>query len=256
MAPVITLTTDFGLADHFAGVMKGVILSICPGAPIVDITHECRRYDIAGAAFTIGQAYRYFPRKTIHVVVVDPGVGGARRPILVEAAGQYFVGPDNGVFAHILAREKPKVRLIANPKYFLQPVSRTFHGRDIFAPVAAHLANGTPPARIGPLIYDYLQPPSLQPIRDAKGVWTGAALGIDRFGNIATNFPAADFKPPFQILIGRRKVTTLATSYEQSAPGKLFAIGGSSGYLEISAREASAAQILGVAAGARVRLLT
>ena len=254
MASLITLTTDFGLAGHFAGAMKGVILGICPSARVVDITHECRAYDIAGAAFTIAQAYRYFPPKTIHVVVVDPGVGGVRRPILVQTAGQYFVGPDNGVFAHIFAQERHKVRLITNTK----PVSQTFHGRDIFAPVAAHLANGTPPARIGPLIDDYLQPPSLQPIRDAKGAWTGAVLNVDHFGNIVTSFPTADFEPPFEILIGRRKVTVLANSYEQSEPAKIFAIAGSSGYLEISARQASAAEILGVTAGAplRLRLLT
>src|SRR5947208_10107564 len=116
-ASVITLTTDFGLADHFAGVIKGVILGICPAAQIVDITHECAAFDISDAAFTIGQAYRYFPRGTAHVVVVDPGVGTARRPILIEAAGQFFVGPDNGVFAHVLLQETCTVRAIANEKY-------------------------------------------------------------------------------------------------------------------------------------------
>src|SRR5438309_4453168 len=144
-ASIITLTTDFGLRDHFAGVMKGVILGICPTARIVDITHECRAFDVAEAAFTIGQAYRYFPPKTVHVVVVDPGVGTARRPILVEAAGQFFVGPDNGVFAFLLSQETCSVRGIANEKYFLQPLSQTFHGRDRFAPVAAHLAKGVSP---------------------------------------------------------------------------------------------------------------
>src|SRR6185503_14426258 len=115
--PSITLTTDFGLGDHYAGVLKGVILGICPNARIVDITHECGAYDISEAAFTIWEAYRYFPPKTAHVVVVDPGVGTMRRPILVEAAGQYFIGPDNGVFAHIFAQEKHKVRVIAARKY-------------------------------------------------------------------------------------------------------------------------------------------
>ena len=120
---VITLTTDFGCADHFAGVMKGVILGICPRAQIVDITHECRAYDVSEAGFTIAQAYRYFPPKTVHVVVVDPGVGTERRPILVEAAGQLFVGPDNGVFAFVLSEQKSKVRALTNAKYFLNPVS-------------------------------------------------------------------------------------------------------------------------------------
>ena len=133
--PVISLTTDFGLSDHFVGVMKGVILGICPEACIVDITHECRTYDIQEAAFSIGQAYRYFPPKTVHVAVVDPGVGTSRRAILVEAGGQFFVGPDNGIFAYILASEKHKVRAVSNAKYLLEPVSHTFHGRDVFAPV-------------------------------------------------------------------------------------------------------------------------
>ena len=245
MPSIVTLTTDFGLSDHFAGVMKGVILGICPNAQIVDITHECRPYDISEAAFTIAQAYRYFPPKTVHVVVVDPGVGTARRPILVEAAGQYFVGPDNGVFSFILSREKHKVRVITNQKYLLHPVSHTFHGRDVFAPVAAHLAKGISPSRIGKIIDDYLQP---KPAR-------GTVLKIDRFGNIITDFLASDFpRGRFALLIARRKVTRFATSYAQFGPGELFAIAGSSGYIEISAGQASAAKLLGVSPGVAVKL--
>jgi S-adenosyl-L-methionine hydrolase (adenosine-forming) len=253
-AAIVTLTTDFGLGDHFAGVMKGVILGICPRARIVDITHECRAYDISGAAFTIAQTYCYFPPGTAHVVVVDPGVGGVRRPILIEAAGQFFIGPDNGVFSFILSREKHKVRVISNGKYFLAPVSRTFHGRDVFAPVAAHLVNGAPPARIGRIVDDYLQSSSPQPLRSGKDGWTGVILKVDRFGNAITNFLASDFAGPFELAVGRRKVTRLAVSYEQFEPGKLFAIAGSSGYLEISARQASAAKVLRVAPGAPIRL--
>src|SRR5689334_23944689 len=129
--------------------MKGVIAGICTAARIVDITHDCRAFDVSEAAFTIGQAYRYFPPKTVHVVVVDPGVGTVRRPVLVEAAGQFFVGPDNGVFSFVLSEGKHKVRAVSNAKYFLASVSQTFHGRDVFAPVAAHLANGIAPARFG-----------------------------------------------------------------------------------------------------------
>src|SRR5438128_6157753 len=142
---IITLTTDFGLSDHYAGTMKGVILGICPGAQIVDISHEVTPYEIAEGAFVIAQAYRYFPKKTVHVVVVDPGVGTTRRPILLEAAGQYFVAPDNGVLSMAYAKEKFQVRLIASEKYFLKPVSRTFHVRHIVSPVAGHLAAGVPP---------------------------------------------------------------------------------------------------------------
>jgi hypothetical protein len=148
-APILTLTSDFGLTDHYVAAMKGVILSICPQARMVDISHGVSPYDIAEGAYLIAQAYPFFPRKTVHVVVVDPGVGTARRPILLEAAGQYFVGPDNGVLSMVYSREKHKVRLISNDRYFRKPVSRTFHGRDIFSPVAAHLAAGVPPPRLG-----------------------------------------------------------------------------------------------------------
>jgi S-adenosylmethionine hydrolase len=255
---LITLTTDFGLSDHFAGVMKGVILGICPRAQIVDITHECRAYDVSEAAFTVSQAYRYFPPKTVHVVVVDPGVGTLRRPILVEAGGHYFIGPDNGVFAFILSEQKHKVRAIANAKYFLQPVSQTFHGRDVFAPVAAHLAKGVQPARFGKLVADYLRPRSLKPERTARRGWTGCVLKVDRFGNLITNYLAADFpralEGPFEMAVGLRQVNQLASDYEQFGPGEVFMIVGSSGYFEISAGQASAAKILGVAAGAPLEL--
>jgi S-adenosylmethionine hydrolase len=256
--PIITLTTDFGLADHFAGVLKGVILGICPRAALVDITHECRAFDISEAAFTIAQAYRYFPPRTVHVVVVDPGVGTLRRPILVEAAGQLFVGPDNGVFAFILSAGKHKVRAVSNAKYFLAAVSQTFHGRDIFAPVAAHLASGIPPARMGKPVEDYLRPGSLKPERTARRGWTGSVLKVDRFGNLITNFLASEFpralEGPFEMTVGLRTVNRLAANYQQFALGEVFAIVGSSGYLEVSAGQAPAAKILGVAAGAPVEL--
>src|SRR5512134_1147037 len=142
---VITLTTDFGLSDHFVGTMKGVILNIHPQAKIIDLSHGITPYEISEAAFVVGQAYRYFPPGTVHVVVVDPGVGTARRPILVEAARQFFIAPDNGVLSMICSREKHKVRAIAAEKYSRKPVSQTFHGRDIFAPAAAHLTKGEAP---------------------------------------------------------------------------------------------------------------
>jgi S-adenosylmethionine hydrolase len=192
--PILTLTTDFGASDHYVGAMKGVILGICPRAQIVDISHQVTPYAIAEGAYVIAQAYECFPKKTVHVVVVDPGVGTARRPILVEAAGQFFIGPDNGVLSMVYSRQKHKVRLIANQVYFLQPVSSTFHGRDIFAPVAAHLAAGVAPARMGKLIQDYLQPDFLNPLRTGERMWTGRILKIDRFGNIVTNFHIRDFQ--------------------------------------------------------------
>jgi S-adenosylmethionine hydrolase len=255
---VISLTTDFGLADHYVGTMKGVILGICPDAQIVDIGHQVTPFEISEGAFLIAQAYRYFGKGTVHVVVVDPGVGTSRRPILVEAAGQYFVAPDNGVLTLIYQKEKHKVRAVTNEKYFLKDVSRTFHGRDIFAPVAAHLADGVKPGRLGKPIADYMRLSFDKPVRTARRGWTGAVLKVDRFGNLVTNFPAAGFpqieKQPFELLAGLQTVRRLAHHYAECAPGELFAIAGSSGYLEISSSQASAAKILGCGAGAPVEL--
>ncbi len=256
--PVITLTTDFGLSDHFAGAMKGVILSICPAAEIVDISHDVGPYQISEAAFLLAQSYRYFPRGTVHVVVIDPGVGTSRRPILAEAAGHRFVAPDNGVLSMIYAREKHKVRWVTAEKYFLRPVSQTFHGRDIFAPVGAHLARGVAAAKMGKIITDYMRLHSERPVRTARRGWTGEILKIDRFGNLITNFPAAEFaeieKRPFEMSAGMQIVARLARNYAECAPGELFVIAGSSGYLEISSSQASAARMLGCGAGAPVEL--
>jgi S-adenosylmethionine hydrolase len=255
---LITLTTDFGTTDHFAGTMKGVILGIQPAAQIVDITHEVQAFEIADGAFTIAQAYRYFPKRTIHVVVVDPGVGSTRRPILAEMAGQFFIAPDNGVLSIIFTREKPKVRHITNQHYFLKPVSRTFHGRDVFAPVAAHLASGIAPARFGKLINDYIQLTFHRPTQTGKNAWTGSVLKVDRFGNLITNLHLDDFPNlqvrPFRLLAGRQPITRLALTFTECAPGELFLIVGSAGYLEVATNQASAAKQLGCGAGAPIEL--
>src|SRR5215469_10578630 len=171
--PILTLTTDFGLADHYVGVMRGVILEICPHAQIVDISHQVTPFAIAEGAYLVGQSYRWFPKMTVHVAVVDPGVGSERRAILVEAAGQYFVGPDNGVFSMVMAREKHKARVITNDRYFHSPVSRTFQGRDVFAPAGAHLAAGVPPARVG----------KIWPSPITADVARPQVLHVDHFGN-------------------------------------------------------------------------
>ena len=256
--PILTLTTDFGLSDHYVGVMKGVIWDIAPRARIADISHDITPFEIAEGAYTIAQAYRYFPRKTVHVVVVDPGVGTARRPILMEAAGQYFVAPDNGVLSMIYSREKHKIRLISNDRYFRKPVSRTFHGRDIFAPVAAHLAAGVTPAKFGKLIDDYLRPSFEKPLRTGKRTWSGRILRIDRFGNIITNFHTDDFpdleRRTFAMMLGPQQVTVLAHHYAECGRGELFAIVGSSGYLEVSVGQGSAAKQVGCQTGAPVEL--
>jgi S-adenosylmethionine hydrolase len=244
--PILTLTTDFGLADHFVGVMKGVILAICPQAQIVDISHEVAPFAITEGAYVIAQAYPYFPKNTIHVVVVDPGVGSARRPILVEAAAQYFVAPDNGVLEIIYSREKHQVRAITDSRIFLQPVSQTFHGRDIFAPAAAHLAAGTSPARMAKKISDYARLTFATPRPAGRSRWCGCVLRIDRFGNLVTNFRASDFPnlKRFVIEIGSKHLTTRAKTYAERRPGELFVIAGSTGYLEISVNQGSAAELV------------
>lgn len=256
--PIITLTTDFGLSDHFVGVMKGVILGIQPAAELIDISHGVEPYAIADGAFTIAQAYRYFPKKTIHVVVVDPGVGSARRPLLAEMAGQFFVAPDNGVLSMIFAREQPKVRHIANESYFLRPLSRTFHGRDVFSPVAAQLASGVAPAKFGKRIEDYLRATFDQPTHTSTNTWTGIILKADRFGNLITSFHIDQFPnirtQAFSLKAGPRTITRLALTFSDCAPGHLFAIVGSSGYLELAVNQGSAAKWLGCGAGSPVDL--
>src|SRR3984957_15927337 len=226
--PIITLTTDFGLSDHFVGVMKGVILGIHPAAEVIDISHGVEPYAIADGAFTIAQAYRYFPKKTVHVVVVDPGVGSAGRPLLAEMAGQFFVAPDNGVLSMIFAREQPKVRHITNDSYFLNPLSRTFNGRDVFSPVAAHPASGVTPAKFGKRIEDYLRASFDQPTNTGKNTWTGIILKADHFGNLATNFHIDQFPAirtyTFSLKVGPQAITRLALTFSECAPGDLFAL--------------------------------
>jgi S-adenosylmethionine hydrolase len=258
-APTVTLTTDFGLSDHFVGVMKGVILGIEPGARLVDITHQIQPFEITEGAFVIAQAYRYFPRRTVHVIVVDPGVGSTRRPILAEMGGQYFIAPDNGVLSMIYAREpKTRVRHVTNDHYFLKPVSSTFHGRDIFAPVAGHLASGVSAARFGKKIEDYVKIPVDKPTRTSKRAWTGTILKIDRFGNLITNIHIDDFPEiksrPFDLNAGLEQISRFAKTFADCPPGELAVIVGSSGYLEVAANQESAAKKLGCAAGSPVEL--
>jgi S-adenosyl-L-methionine hydrolase (adenosine-forming) len=255
---IVTLTTDFGTTDHFAGTMKGVILGIAPRVSIVDITHEVTPFEVAEGAFTIGEAYRWFPKGTVHVVVVDPGVGTERHPVLVEAAGQYFIGPDNGVFTIIYESESHRVRAIANEAYFLPDVSRTFHGRDIFAPCAAHLAAGVLPSRFGKRIEGYVQLGLMKPRQMARRVWAGVVLKVDRFGNLITNLNV-DTLPdirtrPFELSVGLRQIAGLAATFGECAPGEIANVIGSSGYLEVAVNQGSAAKTLGCGAGAPVEI--
>jgi S-adenosylmethionine hydrolase len=253
---IITLLTDFGLKDHFAGVLKGVIAGIAPQTRVIDITHEVEPYHVAQARFLLGQSWPYFPKGTIHVAIVDPGVGSERRPILVEAYGQVFVGPDNGLFGDLLDAPRARVRLITNRKLMLREVSTTFHGRDVFAPVAAHLSLGVAPARIGPPIHDAVSKTAGQATQDSKDAGTGEIVHVDRFGNLITNLPVSCIPANgrFVLRIASIELRDAAASYSAIRPGQSALVAGSSGYIEIAANQDSAARLLGLGVGARVEL--
>ncbi len=261
--PIITLTTDFGLNDHFVGTMKGAILSLAPEAEIVDICHSVQAFDILDGALTLAQAYSYFPVRTVHVVVVDPGVGSARRPILASSERQNFVAPDNGVLSLIYAREERlSVRHITSEHYFLQPFSNTFHGRDIFAPVAAYLAKGVDHEKFGDEITDFVRFNAPRPkVIDPKTI-RGVVLKVDRFGNLVTNITPQDVPllfqaqpPAFKIVVGKSEVTSMKTNYAEGAPGEVFGILGSMGYLEIASNRGAAAQLVSAGKGAEVNVV-
>lgn len=260
--PIVTLTTDFGLNDHFVGTMKGVILGIVPDAEIVDICHTVQAFDILDGALALAHAYPYFPPGTVHLVVVDPGVGSARRPIVASSEEFNFVAPDNGVLSLMYAREERlSVRHITSDHYFLQPLSNTFHGRDIFAPVAAYLAKGVIHEKFGEEITDFVRFNAPRPKAiDAKTL-RGVVLRVDRFGNLITNFspqdvPALFQEPvaPFKITIGKKEISSLRSNFAEGTAGEVFAILGSMGYLEIAANRGSAAQLTGVGKGTEVLL--
>jgi len=261
--PIITLTSDFGLNDHFVGTMKGVILNICPDAEIVDISHAVQAFDVLDGALAIAQSYSQFPAGTVHIVVVDPGVGSARRPIIVAADAHRFVAPDNGVLSLVYAREERlRVCHVTAPHYFLQPVSHTFHGRDIFSPVGAWLAKGVDFSKFGEEVTDFVRFNLPKPKAVDANTVRGIVLKVDRFGNLVTNITPEDLPalfeashPPFTIAVGQREVTRICTSYVEGSPNELFGILGSMGYLEIAANRASAAQIAGATKGAEITVV-
>jgi hypothetical protein len=249
---IITLTTDFGLADHYVGVMKGVIATIHPSARTVDISHGVRPHCVPEGAFRIAQAYRFFPPGSVHLVVVDPGVGSSRRAIAALAAGHYFVAPDNGVLSQVFERELAFIREIDVERYERKPVSRTFHGRDIFAPVSARLSRGTPFEEIGAPIHDAVLLPATAPVEVDPGHWRGRVLNVDRFGNVVTSFELgwlAGRTEGFCMAVGKIEVRRLVESYALSLGEEPFLIEGSSGYLELSINRHSAAARAGVKIG-------
>jgi S-adenosyl-L-methionine hydrolase (adenosine-forming) len=242
--------------------VKGVILDIVPEAAIVDISHAVQAFDVLDGALTISQTYSYFPTGTVHMIVVDPGVGTARRPIIASSDGYHFVAPDNGVLSMIYAKEERiHVRHVTAEHYFHQPVSNTFHGRDIFAPVAAYLAKMVDSHKFGDEIEDYVRFAAPKPKPAGENRIRAVVLKVDRFGNLISNVTPDDVpalfagKAAFKIVVGNREITELRGNYAEGAPGEVFGILGSMGYLEIVANRAAAAQITGAGKGSEVSII-
>lgn len=257
---LVTLLTDFGIEDHFVAAMKGVILERAPDVPLVDITHSIPPQDVRAAAFTLLAAYDAFPVPSVHLAVVDPGVGSARRPVVVSAGGRHFVGPDNGLFSYLLDREPGfRARHLNRPSYFRARVSSTFHGRDVFAPVAGSLAAGTPPEALGDEVDELVRLPPLRPGRGDHGGLVAEVVHVDRFGNCVTSLtpdhlPAVDPADGVDLRVGGHRIRRLRRFFAEEAgdPGEPFAIWGSTGFLEIAVNRGSAAQRLGIGRGSPV----
>jgi S-adenosylmethionine hydrolase len=259
--PIITLLTDFGWGDGYIGAMKGVILRINPDCRIVDLAHEISPHDVMGAALILGQTYPFFPSGTIHVAVVDPGVGGSRRPLVLETDGYRFVGPDNGCFTFVLKRQKEiEAYELTEERFCLPRVSHTFHGRDIFAPVAAHLSAGVPPAAMGSpvAIADLTSLAIPDPVAERETL-QGEVIGVDSFGNLVTNISQdamGAFAPDgvVEIEIGGERIRGLRSSYEEGRKAEIIALWGSAGLLEISLKEQNLHRERGWGRGDHVRI--
>lgn len=264
--PLIVLTTDFGTADTYVGVMKGVIAGIAPAARVVDLTHEVRPQDIRHGAYSLLVAVPYFPPGSIFVTVVDPGVGSARRAVAVRAGDHIFVAPDNGVLSLALHETPPEAAvLLSERRYQLPRVSTTFHGRDIFAPAGAHLAAGVPLEAFGPALdpADLVMVPAPRRVRDERGVWHGEILHVDRFGNMITSLRRRDLgltpeEPPeaggrWRIAVGETLIAGVSGTFADVAIGAPVAYIGSDDFLEIAVRNASGAARLGGRPGTEVR---
>ncbi len=239
--PVVTLLTDFGGRDPFVGILKGVVLSVCPDVVLVDLCHEIPAHDVLGGGFLLGTAAPVFSPGTIHVAVVDPGVGGTRRPILAEVDEHLFVAPDNGLLSFVFsAARHQRVRHLTAPEYWRHPVSDSFHGRDVFAPVAGHLAGGVDPACFGPEIDDPVCRETSRPTMSASGALHGVVVWVDRFGNCITNIGGRDVerlgsvaREEIRVTAGGRSLGKLVRYFGEVAPGETGALLGSTGYLEL-----------------------
>ena len=246
--PVVALLTDFGHRDCYVGVMKGVILSICPKARLVDLCHEIPPQDLASASRALIANARYFPEGTIFAAVVDPGVGTARAAVAARAGGRFYLAPDNGLLGHL---EVDRAVRIENKDLILQPASRTFHGRDVFAPAAAHLARGVKLDDLGPRV-GKLKTLDLPEPRRTRAGRVGEVVAVDRFGNLITNIPAALAAEGAAVRLGRRWIGRVVPTYASVKPGAFAALVGSSGVLEIAVRNGDARSTTGAAVGAPV----
>jgi S-adenosylmethionine hydrolase len=254
---IVTLLTDFGLRDHFVAAMKGVMLGLNPDIQFVDISHLVPQQDIHSGAFLLGQAYSCFPAGTIHLAVVDPGVGTARKVLAATAGGSFFVAPDNGILSYVQkGSEDFHAYEVTAEHYFRKPVSRTFHGRDVFAPVAAWISRDIPLHQLGSELDNPVQLTIPAPARVKEGLIQAAILAVDHYGNLITNLTPGylpEFDPskplPFRILAGKKEITSCYNTYAEGQQGEVFLIEGSTGFVEISMRGAPAAAALGLKSG-------
>jgi S-adenosyl-L-methionine hydrolase (adenosine-forming) len=258
----ITLLTDFGLQDGYAGILKGVIWGIIPDVQVCDLTHQIEPQDVMAGTLALGRAAPFFPPGTVHIAVVDPGVGTQRRPLAARLGTQYFVGPDNGLITTLLSSselhgEPVKIIHLDQPRFWLPLVSNVFHGRDIFAPAGAHLAAGVPLEEMGTPISDPVRLDLPVPQQTARG-WHGQVVHIDHFGNLATNIEQGHLgeKPLLEVRIGRQVVRGLACAYGDGKAGDLLALFDSSGRLSLCVVNGSAARYLQARSGDPVEIIT
>jgi len=256
---LITLTTDFGLQDPYVGIMKGVIAGINPAVEVVDLTHGIPAQDIMACALTLRYSIRYFPHGTIHVAVVDPGVGSPRRPLLIECDGSFFIGPDNGLLSLAVGDETPaQIVQLSNPAYHLRPTSVTFHGRDIFAPASAHLSLGVPLDAFGERVENFIRLAIPEVICQGNEI-TGEIIYSDNFGNLFTNIEEHDLtgRPGkcFEIVLGKIRIAGVAPNYAAAGAGDLVAVINSWGLLEIAVNRGSAQKRSGAMIGDTVRVI-
>ena len=269
--PIITFTTDFGTRDAYVAAMKGVILSVCPNATLVDVSHEIERHNIAEAAYTLASASMYFPDYSIHVAVVDPGVGSSRRPVALQTPRGVYVCPDNGALTHVLNESGARIPEaetrkasamvqipddcrayeLDKPEFWLPNITRTFHGRDVFAPVAANIANGVPISKLGSRVETLARLPIASHSYSDGGAATGSVIHIDTYGNLVTNIPASAVPEDSEVRVAGRSIAGLSESYSESV-GELLAIIGSRSTLEIAFGEGDARRVLEASVGDQV----